>query len=133
MRRLLPLALIAPVLLLAACGRTQKPFRASSTQSCLQSAGFKVSTNVSDDLIAATAPNGALRVTPAGGGNTLILSFSDNGKDATGLAGAYKQAAPPKLRPHIGDILSTKRNAVIKWTVAPTPDQQSTVLDCLRS
>ena len=133
MRRLLllaPLALVA-----AACGQTAaKPFVAVPTAKCLRDKGFEVSTKDADlGLVASTAANGGLRATPKGGGNTLILAFAADGKGATSIEGAFRRFAPKKLRPHLGDVMSAKRNAVLLWTVSPTAEQQAAVLACLRS
>jgi hypothetical protein len=133
MRRLL---LLAPVALVAAaCGQSAvKPFVADPTATCLRGKGFQVSTKDADiGLVASTAANGGLRATPQGGGNTLILAFAADGKGAASIEGAFRRFAPKKLRPHLGDVMSAKRNAVLLWTVSPTAAQQQTVLDCLRS
>jgi hypothetical protein len=130
--RLVLLVLLAAFI--AGCGRTAKPFQASATADCLRGKGFTVSEQGPvDDPIAQSAANGALLATPSGGGNTLILSFAADGKRASDIQAAYRRFAPPKVRPHLGDIISTKRNAVLKWTVSPTSDQQAAVLGCLRS
>jgi hypothetical protein len=133
MRRLLLLAPLA--LLAAACGQSaSKPFTAAPTATCLKAAGYTVSTDDADvGLVASSATNGGLRATPKGGGNTLVLAFAADGKDAANIEGAFRRFAPKKLRPHLGDVMSAKRNAVLLWTVSPTPDQQQAVLSCLRS
>jgi hypothetical protein len=133
MRRLLLLAPLA--LLAAACGQSAaKPFVADATARCLRDKGFVVSTNEADlGLLASTAPNGGLRATPKEGGNTLILAFAADGKEAANLQKTFRRFAPTKLRPHLGDVMSAKRNAVLLWTVSPTASQQQTVVDCLRS
>ena len=132
MRRLLLLAPLA--LLAAACGQSAaKPFTAVATASCLRDTGFQVSTNdAALGLVASSAANGGLRATPKGGGNTLVLAFATDGKEAASLEKAFRRFAPKKLRPHLGDVMSSKRNAVLLWTVSPSAAQQQTVLDCLR-
>jgi hypothetical protein len=133
MRRLL---LLAPVALLAAaCGQTAaKPFLPGSTGKCLRAAGFTVSTADADvPLVAAAAANGGLRATPKGGGNTLIMAFAADGKDAANVETSIRRVAPKSLRPHLGDVMSSKRNAVLLWTVSPQPGEQQIVLGCLRS
>jgi hypothetical protein len=133
MRRLLllvPLALLA-----AACGQsTVKPFVAGPTAKCLREKGYQVTTGDAEiGLVASTAANGGLRATPKGGGNTLTLAFAADGKDAASIEGAFRRFAPKTLRPHLGDVMSAKRNAVLLWTISPTAEQQATVLACLRS
>jgi hypothetical protein len=133
MRRLLLLAPLA--LLLTACGQsTVKPFLPGATATCLRGQGFQVSTTDADvPLVAAAAANGGLRATPKDGGNTLIMAFAENGKDAVEVERRIRHVAPPALRPHLGDVMTAKRNAVLLWTVSPTAAQQQAALDCLRS
>ena len=133
MRRLLllaPLALVA-----AACGSTTaKPFLPDPTAKCLRGQGFTVSTAEADvPLVAAAAANGGLRATPQAGGNTLIMAFAEDGKDAGNVERSIRRVAPPKLRPHLQDVMSAKRNAVLLWTISPSAAQQAAALDCLRS
>jgi hypothetical protein len=132
-RRLLLLAPLA--LLAAACGQTTvKPFLPGPTAKCLSGAGFTVSTSdAAVPLVAATAANGGLRATPKGGGNTLIMAFANTGKDAADVERAIRRVAPAKLRPHLGDVMSVKRNAVLLWTVSPRAEIQAAALNCLRS
>jgi hypothetical protein len=84
-------------------------------------------------VVATAAANGALRASPTEGGNTLILAFAADSDGAKLIMQAYRRFAPPSLRPHLNDILSSKRNAVFKWTVAPSSEQQSAVAGCLKS
>jgi hypothetical protein len=130
------LVLLAPLALVAAaCGSsTVKPFLPEPTAKCLRGESFTVSTADRDvPLVAAAAANGGLRATPQGGGNTLIMAFAEDGKDATNVERAIRRVAPATLRPHLQDVMSAKRNAVLLWTVSPTAAQQATALDCLRS
>jgi hypothetical protein len=133
MRRLLPLALVA--VLAAACGSSAaKPFAPGPTAKCLRDAGFTVSTAESDvPLVASAAANGGLRASPKEGGNTLVIAFAADGKDAGNVERSIRRVAPAKLKPHLGDVMSAKRNAVLLWTVSPTAQQQQVVLGCLRS
>jgi hypothetical protein len=132
-RRLLPLVVLA--LVAAACGSSApKPFLPEPTAKCLRTAGFKVSTRPEDvQLVAQTAENGGLTATPKEGGNTLTMAFAADGADAADVQRAIRRVAPPGLKPHLGDVMSAKRNAVLLWTISPTAEQQQTVLDCLRS
>jgi hypothetical protein len=133
MRRLL---LLAPVVVLAvACDQTTvKPFQAAPTAKCLRAAGFTVSTGEADvGLVAATAANGGLRATPKGGGNTLIMAFAADGKDAANIEQAIRRTAPAALRPHLSDIMTVKQNAVLLWTVTPSAQVQQAVLACLKT
>jgi hypothetical protein len=132
-RRLLVLAPLA--LVAAACGSsTVKPFLPEPTAKCLRGQGFTVSTAEADvPLVASAAANGGLRAAPAGGGNTLVMAFAEDGKDAATVERAIRRVAPATLRPHLQDVMSAKRNAVLLWTVSPTAAQQSAALNCLRS
>jgi hypothetical protein len=133
MRRLLPL--VALVFLVAACGQqSAKPFLAPPTAACLRGQGFRASTSDAEvSLVLSTAANGGLRAVPKGGGNTLEIGFASDGADAANLEKAIRRVADPKLRPHLRDVMSSKRNAVLLWTISPTPEQQQTVLGCLRT
>jgi hypothetical protein len=132
-RRLLLLAPLAAVA--AACGSaTVKPFLPEPTATCLRGQGFTVSTAAADvPLVAAAAANGGLRAAPQGGGNTLVMAFAEDGKDASNVERSIRRVAPAKLRPHLQDVMSAKRNAVLLWTVTPTAAQQAAALNCLRS
>ena len=46
---------------------------------------------------------------------------------------AFRRFASPHYRRHFADIFELKRNAVLIWTVAPTPVQLQTALGCLGS
>ncbi len=133
MRRLLLLAPLAVVA--AACGQgAAKPFLPGPTAKCLRQAGFHVSTSEADvPIVAAAAANGGLRASPKSGGNTLVVAFAADGPDALTVEKSIRRVAPPKLRPHLGDVMTQKRNAVVLWTVSPGPELQQTALGCLRS
>jgi hypothetical protein len=132
-RRLL---LVVPLALaLAACGGgAPKPYAAGPTAACLRQHHFEnVSTaEAKVPLLFQTAENGGLIATPPEGGNTLEIGFTASKAGVTDLRKAIRRVASPGLRPHLGDVLSVQRNAVLLWTVAPTAVQQQTVLACLR-
>ena len=136
MRRL---ALLAPLpalaLLVAGCGGGgAKPFVPDATAKCLRQHGFTATTADSAvPLVFSTAANGGLSAKPPGGGNQLSIGFGTDANDALGLEKAVRRVAPKKLRPHLSDVMTSKRNAVLLWTVSPTPAQQQTALGCLQS
>jgi hypothetical protein len=135
MRRVAPVLLVLGAVV-AGCGQTTvKPFLPDPTAACLRQNGFSVVTGDAavGDVVASAAANGALRARPAGGGNTLILAFAADSDGAKGIVQAYRRFAPPSLRPHLEDILSSKRNAVFKWTVAPSSEQQASATSCLKT
>jgi hypothetical protein len=124
-----PVALL--VLVVAGCGAdVSRPYSAKSTKPCLVKAGYKVSSRDADvGVIAAAAARGGLRARTRG--NTLTVAFGSDGRDAVGIARAYRRFAPPRVRRHLRDILSRQRNAILVWTVAPTIRQLQTVQKCL--
>jgi hypothetical protein len=132
-RRLL--LLVPAAALVAACGSSgSKPYVPSTTAKCLKQHQYTVKTNDPHlSLVFQTAANGGLVATPPGGGNVLEIGFGTDAADAAKLQSGIRRVAPKKLRPHLGDIMTTKRNAVLLWTVSPTPAQQQTVLGCLGS
>jgi len=133
MRRLPPLAALGLVLVLAACGSsTPKAYTAAGTKACLVKKGF---TGVTTDakkvgFIAAFAANGGLQGRSPQG-NVLTIAFAADATSVPGIEKEYKRAAPPSLRPHIGDIMSAQRNAVLVWTVSPSQQELSDVQACL--
>ena len=126
------LVLAAVVLVLAACGSTtEKAFLPGPTAACLRQHKFDVSTTKGVPLAESAAANGGLRATPPERGNTLVIGFAADEKDAGELRRSIRRLAPPRLRPRLGDIMSSSRNAVLVWTISPTPAQQQTALGCL--
>ena len=119
--------------LVAGCGsRSSKPYTADGTHACLAKKGFsEVTTDRAKvGFIAAFAQNGGLRAT-ASDGNVLTIAFAadSSGVDSTKLA--FRNHAPAKLRPRIDDIMESQGNAVLVWTVTPTPKQLADAESCL--
>jgi hypothetical protein len=120
----------------AGCGvRNNKPFTAAGTGPCLTDKGFRKVTTGSDPakvgFVAATAENGGLRaVSPKG--NTLTIAFAADEESVQSTEQAVKRFAPASIRPHIGDIMSASRNAVLVWTVTPDPGEADTANRCLK-
>jgi hypothetical protein len=134
-RRALPfvaLALLAVVV--AGCGaRSNKPFTAKGTAACMTKKGFtQVTINpVKVGLIAGFAENGGLRAL-ASDGNLLTIAFTAD--DTAGVKStelAFRNHAPAKLRPRMGDIMESERNAVLVWTTSPSVAQLADVKSCL--
>jgi hypothetical protein len=126
-------AVLALALLAAGCGaRSDTPFTAKGSVACLRNKGF---TQVSSSpakvgFIAGFAANGGLTgVSPAG--NRVTIAFTDSSDDVQSTENAFRLHASPQLRPHIKDVLSTNRNAVIVWTTGASSDDQSTLNACL--
>jgi hypothetical protein len=130
-------ALLALICLLAAgCGtRSNKPYTAAGSLDCFAHAkGFKKATTAQAKVgfIAGFAANGGLRTT-ATDGNVLTIAFALDEAGAASTERAYRRFAPAKLRPRMSDIMEAERNAVLVWTVSPTPEQLATAKSCLHS
>jgi hypothetical protein len=123
------------VLLAAGCGvRNDKAFTAQKSAGCFTSHGF---TQVTTDpnkvgFVAGFAENGGLRATSPTG-NVVTIAFAADASSVGGTEDAFRTHAPPKLRPHLPDIMSADRNAVLVWTVTPTPGELDTAQRCLAS
>ena len=129
------LTLLALALVAAGCGaRHDKPFTAKGTVSCLRGNGF---TNVSTSpakvgFIAGFAANGGLIATSPTG-NAVTVAFTEDENSTASTEKAFRLHASPALRPHMQDVMSTNRNAVIVWTTGPRQDESQTLNTCLRS
>lgn len=134
-RSLFLLALASLAILAAGCGaRNNKPYTAKGSAACFAKKGFTHVTidPLKVDLIAAFADNGGLRATTVDG-NTLTIAFDADEASVPSTKEAFTKHAPPKLRPHMSDIMESQRNAVLVWTVSPTPDQLAAAMGCLHS
>ena len=80
--------------------------------------------------MAAAAPNGGLLAHEPG--NALTIAFGENSDDALAIQRAFRRFAPKKLRPHIADVMRTRSNAVLLWTITPSVEEQSKVDGCLK-
>jgi hypothetical protein len=123
------------MLVAAACGvRNSKPFTAAGTASCLADHGFKnVTTNPGAvGFVAAFAGHGGLKGTSPSG-NTLTIAFTAGTDSVSTTEDAFRTHAPPSVRPHMSDIMTVNRNAVLLWTVTPKGSESDTVTHCLSS
>jgi hypothetical protein len=134
-RRFPPLAALVVVVVLAGCGGgSNAPYTAKATTACLVKKGF---TGVTTDaakigFIAAFAANGGLQArSPAG--NELTIAFVESSDAVADTERAYRRAAPKSLRPHMSDIMESKGNAVLVWTVSPSQQELSDAESCLSS
>jgi hypothetical protein len=127
-------ALLTLAVLAAGCGaRSNTPFTAKGSISCLRKQGF---TRVSDSpanvgFIAGFAANGGLTGTSPSG-NQVTVAFTDSSDNVESTEKAFTLHAAPTLRPHMKDVLSANRNAVIVWTEGPSSDDQSKLNGCLK-
>jgi hypothetical protein len=134
----LALALLAVLgLLVAGCGGTGNGstgtvYTAGATAPCLKQKGYR---NVTTDplavgLIAGTAEHGGLRAVTADR-NVLTIAFAKDAATASDTEQAFTRHAPRALRPHMPDIMESKGNAVLVWTVTPKQQQLDAALGCL--
>ena len=135
LRRLVLLVAVGAIV--AGCGvRNSTPFAPKPTAACLSTKGF---TGVTTDpakigFVAAFADDGGLRGTSPDH-NVLTIAFAaDAESGSTGsLEDSFRSHAPASLRPHMGDIMSVNRNAVLVWTISPSSTDSDAVNRCLRS
>ncbi|MES1247398.1 MAG: hypothetical protein ABUS54_06975 [Actinomycetota bacterium] len=126
--------MLALAVLAAGCGaRSNTPFTAKGTIGCLKSHGFtRVSSSPAKvGFIAGFAANGGL-IGTSSSGNQVTIAFTDSSGDVDSTEKAFTLHASPQLRPHIKDVMSTNRNAVIVWTTGASSDDQSTLNGCLK-
>jgi hypothetical protein len=135
-RSLIVLAAASLAAAATGCGApSNKPFTAAGTAPCMTKNGFThVTTDRTKvDFIAAFADNGGLRATAANG-NVLTIAFAaDDTAGVTSTKQAFRSHAPPSLRPRLNDIMESEGNAVLVWTVSPTPAQLQDAIGCLHA
>lgn len=122
------LLVVIPLLALAACGGGTQLYDRDATLVCLRSAGVRTDTR-RIDLIASTALAGALHA--AFPGNEVTVSFGDSLEDAEQTERAYLRFAPVRLRPRLDHVLKRSRNAVMRWGVAPSAEDETAIRSCL--
>ena len=122
------------IIVVAGCGGGSTTYTAAATAPCLEKNGFTdVTTNPAKvGFIASVAEHGGLYA-KSPGGNALTIAFTADEKDAAETEVSYRKHAPPSLRPHMSDVMESKANAVLVWTVSASPQELSAALACLRS
>ena len=131
MRLAFPTLIVAGLLLAGCSSGEPSTFKAGPTAKCLEGKGYRVTTNDAQvGVVAANAPNGGLLAREPG--NALTIAFGESSDDGIKIAAAFKRFAPKKLRPHIGDVLRTQKNAVLLWTVTPPQEELNKVFACLK-
>lgn len=127
-------ALAAGVLVTAGCGGGAKPYTAKGTAPCLRTKGFtQVTTDpVKTGFIAGFAENGGIRATSADG-DVLTIAFAADDASVASTKQAFRRHAPPALRPHLNDVMSSQHNAVLVWTVTPDPARLADAQSCLHA
>ncbi len=133
MARRLGLVLLV-ALVAAGCGvRNSKPFTAKASAPCFRSHGFTGVTRSPSQVgfVAAFADHGGIRARSATG-NLLTIAFTAGPDSVASTEAAFTSHAPKGLRPHISDIMSSNRNAVLVWTVTPNGDEADAATRCLK-
>jgi len=128
-----PLVCLVTALAFVATGCNSEPsvYKAQPTAKCLSGKGYDVTTeDARVGVVAAAAPNGGLLAHEPG--NALTIAFGESSDDALAIQRAFRHFAPKKLRPHIGDVMRTQKNAVLLWTITPPVDEQNKVFGCLK-
>jgi hypothetical protein len=131
--RLIGIVLVV-VLVAVGCGvRNSRPFTAKASAPCFRNHGFTGVTMKPAEVgfVAAFANLGGIRARSASG-NLLTVAFTASPDSVASAEAAFKSHAPKSLRPHISDIMSANRNAVLVWTTTPTGDEADAATRCLR-
>jgi hypothetical protein len=117
---------------LAGCGNpVHSHYSVKQTAPCLRKLGYIVTTDASKlGPVEASATEGALLARERG--NALTITFSQNASEAKNIKAGYRHFAPKKLRPHLDDVMSSQKNAVLLWTVTPPKHELDRALGCLR-
>jgi hypothetical protein len=128
-RRAAPFAL---AVILAGCGNpVHSHYSVKQTAPCLRKLGYSVRTNASKlGPLEASATEGALLAKERG--NAVTMTFSENAAEAKNIEAAYRRFVSKKLRPHIDDVMSSQKNAVLLWTITPPQEELNRVLGCLK-
>jgi hypothetical protein len=126
------LALVVLALLVAACGAAEPDaYKAEPTAECLREERYRVTTDPQKlGVVEANTANGGLLASKPG--NALRVAFGSDSDDALGIQRGYRRFVSKKLRPHIGDVMRTQKNAVLLWTVTPPLEEMNQVFACLK-
>jgi hypothetical protein len=130
-----PIALIALVSFLAAgCGSGSSStgsYALAATKKCFQTtAGIqKFAPAASDDFVATTASNGAVRISLRDS-NAVTMLFGQNEQEASNLADAYRRFHAQNVG--VEDVLRTQGNVVLLWQLHPSSEDESTIHGCLK-
>jgi hypothetical protein len=126
----------APPLVLAAfaagCGNpVHTHYTVKGTAACLRKLGYTVNTDAARlGPVENSATEGALLAKEPG--NAVRITFSQDHRQAVNIMAAYHRFAPEPMRRHLGDVLSSQKNAALLWTITPPPDEMQRVLGCLK-
>jgi hypothetical protein len=130
-----PFVLVAVVaFLVAGCGGGASGsglYTIAATKQCLRTKDgiHSFAAVSSDDFVASTASNGAVRVTLPDGDAVTAL-FGQNAQEASNLADAYRRFHAKNVG--IEDVLRTQNNVALLWQMHPSSDDENTIHDCLK-
>jgi hypothetical protein len=129
LRRVAPLVLAA---LAAGCGNpVHSHYGVKATAACLRKLGYTVNTHLGPrNVVENSAAEGALLAKEPG--NAVRITFSSDHGQAVNIMAAYHLFAPQPMRAHLGDVLSSQKNATLLWTITPPADEMQRVLGCLK-
>lgn len=129
--RLPVLLAILLAVLAAGCQTEPSVYKAEPTAKCLRKHGYSVTTDPAKlGVVEGHATNGGLIAFHPG--NAIRIAFGENTDAARGIEHGYRTFAPPKLKPHIDDVMRTQKNAVLLWTVTPPQEEINVVFACLK-
>ena len=127
----LPILVLLAALLVAGCNTEPSVYKAAPTAKCLRKHGYHVVTERAKlGVVEGHAANGGLIAFHPG--NAIRVAFGESSDAAAGIEHGFRVFAPPKLRPHIDDVLRTQKNAVFLWTVTPPQEQINEAFACLK-
>ena len=129
LRRAAPFVLAA---LAAGCGNpVHGHYGVKGTAACLRKLGYTVNTHAAQlGPVEGSATEGALLAKEPG--NAVRITFSSDHGQAVNIMAAYHRFAPEPMRSHLGDVLSSQKNATLLWTITPPADEMQRVLGCLK-
>lgn len=120
----------AGAVLLAGCGGSAATvYTVVATKACLKKAGIAiVAVDEKIDIVAENALGGSLGAKV--GQNRVTISFGRSDAEGSVIAGAYKKYGSRDVP--INQVLQQKRNAVLLWAGAPSPQDADAVRSCLK-
>jgi hypothetical protein len=128
-----PFALVALVaFVVAGCGGSSSSgglYTRAATKLCIEDTlGVHRFPSVSDDFVASTASNGALRIRLAD--NSVTVLFGESPSEASNLADAYRRFRAKNVG--IEDVLRVKNNVVLLWQLHPSATDETNIENCLK-
>jgi hypothetical protein len=119
------------VLLASGCETEPSAYKAAPTAECLRDKDVRVITERSQlGVVERSTENGGLIVYTVG--NAVRIAFGANEEDTLGIEEGYRRFVSKRVRPHIGDVMRTEKNAVLLWTVTPSDEAAELVTGCLK-